>query len=159
MAIHQEPSTDPMLDTTVILDLRRTPRDPKGPKSSASEQSRSPRPAGEDVVANETAKEERDEEFQPSQEHDYWRAHYRTRPYVDQACPAYERYAPAYEFGWDSFFRYGRTADGLETEFTEMEPKLGRDWRSTHGPDALAWRYAQPAARDAWERMRESQRV
>ena len=31
MAIHQEPSTDPMLDTTVILDWGRMPRDPKGP--------------------------------------------------------------------------------------------------------------------------------
>jgi len=146
MATRKQPDTDPLLDTTVIMNLDSM-------KGGSTRQG----PAGEDPRQGLVG-HTHSSGFQPTQEHAYWQAHYRTRPYIDPDHPEYERYAPAYQYGWESLLLYGTTPEGCETDFTEMERKLGYKWRLTHDPQGLAWKYAQPAARDAWEHLRESRR-
>jgi hypothetical protein len=94
------------------------------------------------------------EEIDPTAEHEYWRANYRTRPYIDPDDEDYDRYAPAYEYGWTSYHRHGRTDDGTSTYFDDVEQELGKTWEG----DALSWEAARPAVRDAWNRASESAR-
>ena len=78
----------------------------------------------------------------------YWAEHYASRPYVT-ADRGYDRYRPAYRYGWESCVRHhasGRT-------YEEMEPELERDWERQHGASALDWSDARHAARDAWHRV------
>lgn len=84
------------------------------------------------------------ESYDPTAEDAYWREHYRTRPYV-RPGDAYERYEPAYRFGWESRFEHaGRT-------FEDIEPELEQRWM-TAAPD-MGWDTARHATRDAWDRL------
>ena len=87
------------------------------------------------------------EKINPTAEHEYWREEYKARPYVKPGSP-YDEYAPAYEYGWES---YSRCAPKNRT-FGEVEPELARDWETKRGPSRLHWDDAKPATRDAWER-------
>jgi hypothetical protein len=78
----------------------------------------------------------------------HWREHYRSRPYVASGEP-YERYEPAYRYGWESCCRFDGQA------FDEAEPELRREWDSHRGRSELGWMEARPAARDAWDRVEE----
>jgi hypothetical protein len=84
------------------------------------------------------------ESYDPTSEDDFWREHFRNRPYVG-TDDTYERFQPAYRYGWESRMQHaGRT-------FEEVEPELQRGW-TTAAPH-LDWEEARHATRDAWERM------
>ena len=86
------------------------------------------------------------EAINPTAEDAYWRENYRNRPYVAQGT-AYDEFAPAYRYGWESRSRYaGR-------KFDEVESDLGRDWEHSKGKTRLEWDRAKLAARDAWDRV------
>lgn len=88
------------------------------------------------------------EKINPTDEDAYWREQYRDRPYRDEQAD-YETYQPAYRYGWESFGRYG----GTGRSFDEVEPELRRDWDAYRGESDLEWDRAQPAVRDAWDRI------
>ncbi len=90
--------------------------------------------------------------IEPEAEHSYWRENYRKRTYADPNEP-YERYAPAYQYGWESYSRYTLPRQGRQRAFEELEQQLGRDWESHRGPNDLTWDQARHATRDAWERV------
>lgn len=79
----------------------------------------------------------------------YWREHFAQRPYV-RAGARYEDYQDAYRFGIREYARtdHPRTWD-------EMADTLGLRWDATRGDSRLSWEEAEPAVRDAWERMRD----
>src|SRR5690606_27860945 len=88
----------------------------------------------------------------PEAEHEYWRSNYRQRSYTREHEP-YERYAPAYQYGWESYLRQGGGDRGRARAFNDIEPQLGREWDSHRGPNDLTWEHARHATRDAWERV------
>lgn len=84
----------------------------------------------------------------------FWREHYFTRPYVDQRR-SYERYRPAYRFGWEA--RLDRRAPS----FAEAAQDLEAAWEE-NPPSDLGWQEARPAVADAWrhaDRMLEETRL
>lgn len=91
------------------------------------------------------------EGINPTQEHAYWRENYTNRPYVEENVD-YSTYAPAYQYGWESWSAYragGRSFDDVEAE-------LRRSWESNRGESDLPWSQACDACRDAWERCEAS---
>lgn len=86
------------------------------------------------------------ESINPTDEDAYWRENYKNQPYVDRGA-AYDEYAPAYRYGWESRTKYqGR-------KFDEVESDLGRDWERAKGQSSLGWEKAKSATRDAWHRV------
>ncbi len=81
----------------------------------------------------------------PTVEDAYWRENFGNRPYA--AGERYERWRPAYQYGWQSRARYGGR------KFDEVEPELRRDWEKTDGARDLSWERARSASRDAWNRV------
>lgn len=103
--------------------------------------------AGIGAVAGGLAGKSAAEAIDPTAEDEYWRRHYRTRPYVESQR-SYDDYRPAYQYGWESRARYG------PRPFYEVEPDLRQGWESAPGQRAkLDWERARHAARDAWERI------
>jgi|GEM_PF-2662424 len=88
------------------------------------------------------------ESVNPTREDLYWRSNYSDRPYIDRT-KNYEDYGPAYGFAVN---RYSENAD---RRFEDVETDLSRDWPSSRGQSTLEWSDARPAARDAWERLRD----
>lgn len=88
----------------------------------------------------------------PVIEHEYWRESLHNRIYVDSPDEEYERYASAYQFGWESYARFGKDEEGYEVEFDDVEHDLGLQWAEDYEGDGLSWIMARPATRDAWER-------
>jgi len=86
------------------------------------------------------------ESVNPTEEHEYWRQNYATRPYA-QPGTAYDEYAPAYQFGWESRTR------AADKKFDDVEPTLGQDWENRRGDSHLNWSQARNAVRDAWDRV------
>jgi len=86
------------------------------------------------------------EEINPTIEHNYWRINYVSRPYAKSGV-AYDEYAPAYQYGWESYARY----DGKQ--FVEVESKLESGWNSARGKSKLGWNHAKDAVRDSWDRV------
>lgn len=84
------------------------------------------------------------EALNPTEEDRYWRAHYRTRPYTDSNAD-YDRYRPAFRFGWESRIRY------FDRGWDDVESALAHQWERRHESE-LPWPRARGAARDAWER-------
>lgn len=87
------------------------------------------------------------EKANPSVEDTYWREHFSSRPYVKPGAE-YGQYAAAYRFGWEGRGRYG------ELNWETAEPRMREDWDRT-GESGIAWGEASPAAKDAWERLRD----
>jgi len=85
------------------------------------------------------------EDVNPTIEEKYWFETYKTRPYA--VNKSFEQYGPAYRYGWESYGRY--TGRG----FDEVVIDLERDWDGARGNSHLVWTDAQPAARDAWDRL------
>ncbi len=83
------------------------------------------------------------EQINPTVEEQYWREHFRDRPYV-QAEGTYDDYGPAYRFGWESRARYP------DRDFAELEPELQREWEQRRGSSKLNWSEAREACRDGW---------
>jgi hypothetical protein len=90
------------------------------------------------------------EDLDPVAEGDYWRQNFMTRPYYQAARP-YERFEPGYRLGWEA--ATDLQFEGLE--FEEVAGELQSQWRARMGADDLDWEEVQPAARDAWERVRK----
>ena len=86
------------------------------------------------------------ESIDPTAEDAYWRSQYPNRPYHDTGT-AYDDYAPAYRFGWESRARH------QDSRFDEMEHDLQRNWEAVKGPSQLSWDRARHATRDAWDRI------
>jgi len=63
---------------------------------------------------------------------------------------------PAFEFGWQSYLKYGREAVATRVRFDDVEPHLAREWRGTPQSEELPWELAQDAARDAWDRVQQA---
>lgn len=85
------------------------------------------------------------ENIDPTAEDTYWRSEYSNRPYYDPSLD-YERYQPAYQFGWESRGRYA------DRSWDDVESDLEREWASRRDRN-LPWEKASYAARDAWERI------
>jgi hypothetical protein len=87
------------------------------------------------------------EALNPTLEEEYWREHYRTRPYFQEGLD-YSEYAPAYRYGWESAAR----EDYQNKVFEEVEPNLQQDWEArNHRP----WSEIREATRDAYNRTRD----
>jgi hypothetical protein len=87
------------------------------------------------------------EAVNPTAEHDYWRTEYKNRPYAKGA--AYDDFGPAYQYGWESYNRYGRQG----RDFDSVESDLSRDWSRVRGRSTLDWNRAKEATREAWHRV------
>lgn len=85
----------------------------------------------------------------PELEDKYWRDNYKTRPYAQKDLD-YDHYSPAYRAGADSWSR------NPDRSFEEVEPELQKNWGSNRGQSSLDWNNARPAARDAWERVKNA---
>ena len=86
------------------------------------------------------------EAINPTLEDEFWRRNYTARPYVSSGTD-YDRYRPAYQYGWESYSRYeGR-------RFDEVEADLRRDWETNREADRMNWENAREAVRDAWHRV------
>lgn len=98
----------------------------------------------EHVSAVGAAQALRDHQADPIEHNDYWSRNFTSRPYV-AAGSAYERYQPAYQYGWESRSRFaGRS-------FEESEADLQSGW--LHRDRAVEWRHAREAVKDAWQRV------
>lgn len=86
------------------------------------------------------------EGIDPTIENDYWRENYASRPYVRNG-ESYERYQPAYRYGWESRARLG------DRSWDEAESELGIDWGRAPASEELDWDHARSAVRDAWNRV------
>lgn len=85
------------------------------------------------------------EAIDPTAEEAYWRDNFSSRPYAADAT--YDDYAPAYRYGWESYYTYrGRT-------FNEAESDLERGWDKAKFNTRLGWEKAKHATRDAWHRV------
>lgn len=84
----------------------------------------------------------------PTVEAQYWKDNYAKRPYAD-AKMTQDQYAPAYQYGWDSYKAHG--SDGKT--FDNVESDLRRGWDKAKGSSRLAWDQAKLATRDAWLRV------
>jgi len=89
------------------------------------------------------------EKIDPTVEEAYWRDNYLARPYVDRSL-AYNDYAPAYRYGWES------RAANPGRKWDEIESDLERGWDKTKGASSLAWNQAKSATRDAWHRVEKA---
>jgi hypothetical protein len=89
------------------------------------------------------------EAVNPTEEDNYWRDNYASRPYV-QPGTTYDEYSPAYRYGWESQSRYSGK------KFEDVETDLSRDWDRAKGRSRLDWEKAKSAARDAWDRVERS---
>jgi hypothetical protein len=90
------------------------------------------------------------EAVNPTEEENYWKENYKTRPYIEEDW-TFEEYAPAYRYGWES------CATNPGKSFDDVEPKLESEWERTKGQSKLTWDKARAATRDAWDRARMRQ--
>ena len=92
------------------------------------------------------------EAINPTIEDEYWRGTYVERPYVETGRN-YEYYRPAYRFGWESYSQYANR------EFDELDETLAREWDTRRGDSQQTWQEAREAARDAWKRASDPNRL
>lgn len=87
------------------------------------------------------------ENVNPTDEVEYWRTTYSSRPYADAQYQFESDFRPAFTFGVDSRNRYsGRQWDDA------LADHLRSEWDARRGTSALTWSQAHPAVRDAWDR-------
>lgn len=80
-----------------------------------------------------------------SDEDEYWRAHYRNRPYA--GAREYDYYQPGYRYGYEAAGRY------QNRDWTDVEADLSRDWDSYEHRGTSTWEEVKDAVRDAWDRL------
>ena len=85
------------------------------------------------------------QEINPTTEDAYWSEAYSGRSYVQEG-DSYDTYSPAYRHGIEAYHRYDNRP------FDDIEPQLKNKW-DVSGQD-LSWDKAKPAARDAYDRLR-----
>ena len=76
----------------------------------------------------------------------YWRDNFSKRPYV-LPDREYGWYQPAYRYGWEA------RAHLRNQKWDEVERDLDAGWMMRRGDSTLEWNEAKPAARDAWDRL------
>lgn len=86
------------------------------------------------------------EAIDPTAEEAYWSENYSKRPYFDENVP-FDEYAPAYRHGWESRSRYA------DRRYDEVASDVQRDWEASEYGGRFEWNRAQPAVRDAWDRI------
>ena len=91
-------------------------------------------------------------EVNPTAEEQYWEETYTTRPYVT-ANTDYETYRPAYRHGVNAYTQYPNK------DFNEIEPQMSNDWAGARGVSSLEWPQAREASRDAFDRLKTTQRT
>lgn len=87
----------------------------------------------------------------PTIEANYWKHSHAGRPHIDPAV-AFDEYAPAYRYGWESF----GTRGGKAGTFESVEADLQRGWDTAKGASRLGWDKAKTASRDAWNRVKDT---
>ncbi|HEU5217034.1 MAG TPA: hypothetical protein VFU23_00130 [Gemmatimonadales bacterium] len=98
------------------------------------------------AVAGGLAGKQAAEAANPTVEDEYWRANFKTRPYV-LVVDTYEEFQPAYRYGWESYeHSHGRS-------FEDVEAQLESEWESLPYASSLPWERARDATRDAWFRL------
>ena len=104
--------------------------------------------AGIGAIAGGLAGKAGGEAVNPTVEDAYWRENYPQRPYYDPDV-AYDEYAPAYRYGWETYDRYSRERKSWD----DVESDLERGWDRARGRSRLAWDRAKDATQDAWHRL------
>jgi hypothetical protein len=85
----------------------------------------------------------------PTTEDEFWSRNYQTRDYV-RPGETYDTYKSAYGHGVDSFNKHeGRPYD-------EVEHRVKEEWEA-RGSERMPWNKANPASRDAYERLYKRQ--
>jgi len=85
-----------------------------------------------------------------SSENDYWRSQYPSRPYYKSGTN-YSMYEPAYQFGVNTYNQ------NSSTRYSDLDQaRLKADWERARGTSTLSWEQAQPAMRDAYDRLYNS---
>ena len=78
-------------------------------------------------------------------EDEYWRTNYQSRPYAGSTD--YEPWRGGYRYGYDAAHRYqGRN-------WNDIEPELSRGWSSYEHRGTSTWEQIKGAVRDAWDRV------
>lgn len=85
----------------------------------------------------------------PVLEDKYWKENHASRPYARKDI-GFDHYQPAYRAGVESY------NSNPERSFDDVEPELGRNWGRARGSSSLEWENARPAARDAWQRVKDT---
>jgi hypothetical protein len=85
----------------------------------------------------------------PTQERNYWKSVYESRPYYRKGR-TFESYEPAYRYGWESA---SQPALGSKT-FDEVEPDLTAGWLYWPGASQTSWTDCREAVKDSFDRMR-----
>lgn len=88
-------------------------------------------------------------EVNPTAEEAYWEENYLERPYVTKTR-GYDSYRPAYRYGVEAYQKH-QTAN---RSFDDLEPTIRNDWGAARGTSSLEWDEAKPAARDAYDRLK-----
>lgn len=81
----------------------------------------------------------------------WWRERFASRPYASGR--RYEDFEPAYRYGTLAYLRSERPRT-----WDEVENELHGGWSQERGDSGMEWQEAQPAVRDAWERLHDPQR-
>ena len=87
-----------------------------------------------------------------SEQDRFWRQEYGVRPYVPDDA-SYDEYGPAYRHGSRAALRSTKPRD-----WPAAQVRLARSWEAAREDSRLVWDEAEPAVRDAWERVRATQR-
>ena len=78
-------------------------------------------------------------------EEEYWRNNYSTRPYARGSN--YETLGAGYRYGYESANRYSAR------EWGDVESDLERDWEKYEYRGQSTWEQVKAAVRDAWDRV------
>ena len=82
------------------------------------------------------------------QQNTYWREQYPNRPYVMRKEGNYSEYEPAFKYGFEAY-RHNPVHRYEDLD----QVKMREGWEASRGNSPLNWDEAQPAARDAYNRM------
>lgn len=89
------------------------------------------------------------EHIDPTEEASYWRDEYPNRDYYRDDL-TYDRLEPAYRHGWESWGQYDHG------DYDAARPTLQEEWERTYASQTdLDWTTAEPATRDAWDRLNQ----
>ena len=82
-----------------------------------------------------------------TEEDEYWRTNYRSRPYASSGGHDYTFYQPAYRYGYESANRYqGRNWNDVESE-------LSTNWNTYEHRGTSTCEQIKAAVRDGWDRV------
>ena len=78
----------------------------------------------------------------------YWADNFTSRPYVIGGNDLFERYRPAYRYGWES----ARNNAGRSWDDAEPDLRQGWDRYEHRGEHQSRWDEIKDAVKDAWDR-------